>query len=184
MAEAHIRYLFLREIGKRKIEINIKVGEGESIQEIKPMKGLNRYKTKWHQMQRRRQPAQATVEYALVLPVLLILILGGVDFGRMFYTKMVLTNAAREGANYLAYAPEDAGNGYADTFAAMYEEALSSNVELEFSDAAYSGCCTRGLPVEVTVTKSIDLIFDTFLQSVGLLGGPVELVSTVKMRVQ
>ena len=141
-------------------------------------------KAKYEKKRCGSQPAQATVEYALALPVLLILILGGVDFGRMFYTKMVLTNAAREGANHLAYAPEDAGNGYTDTFAAMYEEALSSNVELEFSDAAYSGCCTRGLPVEVTITKSVDLIFDTFLQSVGLIGGPVELVSTVKMRVQ
>ena len=83
-----------------------------------------------------------------------------------------------------AYAPEDAGNGYTNTFAAMYDEALSSNVELESSDATYSGCCTRGLPVEVTITKQVDLIFDTFLQSVGLIGGPVELVSTVKMRVQ
>jgi hypothetical protein len=148
------------------------------------MKGMKKNKTKCFQMQRQKQLAQATIEYALALPLLLILVLGGVDLGRMFYTKMVLTNAAREGANYLAYAPEDAGNGYADTFTAMYEEALSSNVELEFSDATYTDCCTRGLPVEVTITKSVDLIFDTFLQAVGLLGGPVELISTVKMRVQ
>jgi len=45
---------------------------------------------------------QALVEVALTLPLLLLLILGAMDFGRMFYTKIILTNAAREGANYLA----------------------------------------------------------------------------------
>ena len=57
------------------------------------MKGLKENIKKYYQMQRGKQLAQATIEYALALPVLLILILGGVDLGRMFYTKMVLTNA-------------------------------------------------------------------------------------------
>lgn len=128
-------------------------------------------------------PAQALVEYALVLPFLLLLVLGAMDIGRMFYTKMILTNAAREGANYLAYSPDDADNEYVDTFAAIYDEANSSNVEVIDTEVTYSGCCTRGLPVEVTITKVVDLIFDNILQSFGLLGGPVQLTSTVKMMV-
>ena len=141
-------------------------------------------KTKNNQLKYGSTPAQALVEYALILPILLLLILGVMDFGRMFYTKMILTNAAREGANYLAYFPEDADNGYVDTFAAIYDDAKSSNVEVIDTDVTYSGCCTRGLPVEVTITKIIDLIFDGFLQTFGLLGGPVQLTSTVKMMVQ
>ena len=141
-------------------------------------------KTKYNQLKYGSPPAQALVEYALMLPLLLLLVLGVMDFGRMFYTKMILTNAAREGANYLAYFPEDADNGYVDTFAAIYDEANSSNVEVINTDVAYSGCCTRGLPVEVTITKIMDLIFDNVLQSFGLLGGPVQLTSTVKMMVQ
>ena len=141
-------------------------------------------KTKYNQLKYGSPPAQALVEYALVLPLLLLLVLGAMDFGRMFYTKMILTNAAREGANYLAYFPEDADNGYVDTFAAIYDEANSSNFEVVETDVTYSGCCTRGLPVEVTITKIVDLIFDNILQSFGLLGGPVQLTSTVKMMVQ
>ena len=137
-----------------------------------------------HQLKYGSPPAQALVEFALVLPILLLLILGVMDFGRMFYTKMILTNAAREGANYLAYFPEDANNGYVDTFVTIYDEAKSSNVEVVDTDVAYSGCCTPGLPVEVTITKIVDLIFDNILQSFGLLGGPVQLSSTVKMMVQ
>lgn len=148
------------------------------------MNGLYGCKTKYNQLKYGSPPAQALVEYALVLPFLLLLVLGVMDFGRMFYTKMILTNAAREGANYLAYSPEDADNGYVDTFAAIYDEANSSNVEVVDTDVTYSGCCTRGLPVEVTITKIVDLIFDNVLQSFGLLGGPVQLTSTVKMMVQ
>jgi hypothetical protein len=129
-------------------------------------------------------PAQALIELALVLPILLLLILGTMDLGRMFYAKMVLTNAAREGANYLAYFPEDADNAYVNTFAAIHDEADSSNVELVATDVTYSGCCIKGLPVEVTIIKTIDLIFDDFLKSLGLLGGPIQLTSAVKMMVQ
>ena len=39
---------------------------------------------------------------ALVLPMLLLVIGGLVDFGRLFYTNLVLSNAAREGARMVA----------------------------------------------------------------------------------
>ena len=141
-------------------------------------------KTKHTQMKFGSLPAQALVEFALVLPILLLLILGVMDFGRLFYTKMVLTNAAREGANYLAYFPEDANNGYVLTFETIDDEANSSNVEVVEADVTYTDCCTRGEPVEVTITKTMDLVFDNILQTFGLLGGPVQLSSTVKMMVQ
>lgn len=139
---------------------------------------------KYNQPKHGSLSAQALVELAVVLPILLLLILGAMDFGRMFYTKMVLTNAAREGANYLTYFPEDADNGFADTFTVIYDEAKSSTVEVEPVDVTYSGCCTPGLPVDVTITKTIELLFDNILQSFGLLGGPVEITSSVKMMVQ
>ena len=40
----------------------------------------------------------AAVELALILPVLLLLIGGVVDFGRAFFAQVVITNAAQEGA--------------------------------------------------------------------------------------
>ena len=49
---------------------------------------------------RRNEAGQAMVEMALVLPILLILIGGIVDFGWLFYNQLSLTNAAREGARY------------------------------------------------------------------------------------
>lgn len=40
----------------------------------------------------------SAVEFAIILPVLLILIGGLIDFGRLYFLNIVLTNAAREGS--------------------------------------------------------------------------------------
>lgn len=44
------------------------------------------------------QRGQALVELALVLPVLLVLFMGTVEFGRIYHSYLVITNASREGA--------------------------------------------------------------------------------------
>jgi Flp pilus assembly protein TadG len=46
----------------------------------------------------RPDSGQAIVEFAFVLPFILILILGIIDFGALFYNKAMITNASREGA--------------------------------------------------------------------------------------
>ena len=45
-----------------------------------------------------RERGAAAVEMAIVLPLLLLVIAGIVDFGRFFLVEIQLTNAAREGA--------------------------------------------------------------------------------------
>lgn len=45
---------------------------------------------------------QGMVELVVVLPLLLTILLGTLDFGRAFYTYVSLTNAAREAARYAA----------------------------------------------------------------------------------
>ena len=42
----------------------------------------------------------SAVEFAIVLPLLLLLILGGMDLGHSYYIKYTITNASREGARY------------------------------------------------------------------------------------
>ena len=41
---------------------------------------------------------QSLVEFALILPVFLMLLAGIIDFGFMFYSRITVINAAREGA--------------------------------------------------------------------------------------
>ncbi|QUH27009.1 TadE/TadG family type IV pilus assembly protein [Serpentinicella alkaliphila] len=50
---------------------------------------------------------QALVELALVLPILLLLVFGIVEFGRIFGTYLMVTHGAREGARAAAVGTED-----------------------------------------------------------------------------
>lgn len=47
---------------------------------------------------RAREAGVASVEFALLLPVLLLLLLGTLDLGLALYNKAVITHASREGA--------------------------------------------------------------------------------------
>ena len=48
----------------------------------------------------RREDGQSMVEFAVLLPILLVILCGIVDFGWLFYNRIALTNSAREGARY------------------------------------------------------------------------------------
>ncbi|MFB0918663.1 MAG: pilus assembly protein [Clostridiaceae bacterium] len=50
----------------------------------------------------KREEGQSLVEFALVLPILLLLIVAIVDFGWVFMAKITVNNAAREGARVYA----------------------------------------------------------------------------------
>ena len=62
--------------------------------------------------QTRRERAAAAVEMAIVLPLLLLIVGGIIDFGRFFYTQNIVVNAAREGARSraLGYTTADCGH--------------------------------------------------------------------------
>ena len=49
-----------------------------------------------------RDRGSAAVEFALVLPLLLLLVFGIIDFGRLLNAQLTLTQAAREGARLAA----------------------------------------------------------------------------------
>lgn len=46
----------------------------------------------------KNQSGAAAVEFAIIIPVLILLVLGSFEFGLLFYNKQVITNASREGA--------------------------------------------------------------------------------------
>jgi len=123
--------------------------------------------------------AQALVEFALLLPLLLVLIIGAMDLGRVFYIKIVLTNAAREGANYLSRNPAD----YTNTWNAISAEGDSSGVTITYEEVDWTGtnCCSVGSPVVITIEKDVDLVFDGFLNTMGIIDGPLTISSSVSM---
>jgi len=140
-------------------------------------------KIKYDQHAHRSAPAQSLVEVALLLPLLLLLALGAIDFGRLFMTKFILTNAAKEGATYISYYANKVTDPWTALYTVVKDEALSSGVSLSDEEITFTGCCAQDVPVTVTVTKEVDLIFDGFLQAVGIISGPMTISSSVQMMV-
>lgn len=54
-----------------------------------------------------RPRGQSLAEFALVAPVFMLLLLIAIDFGRVFFSHIQITNAAREAAAYGATSPTD-----------------------------------------------------------------------------
>lgn len=55
----------------------------------------------------------AMVEFAIVLPVFLLIAWGVIDFGRLFFTSNSLANAVREGGRYAAVLQDPIGSAAA-----------------------------------------------------------------------
>jgi Flp pilus assembly protein TadG len=51
-------------------------------------------------MLRHNQKGAALLEFAIILPFLLVLVFGMIEFGLIAYNKQVITNASREGARW------------------------------------------------------------------------------------
>jgi Flp pilus assembly protein TadG len=71
--------------------------------------------------------ATAATELALVLPLLLTLVLGCVDFGRIAYTYCVVSNASRMGAEY------GATHNFTSYTRASWQSRLQQSVTAEMS---------------------------------------------------
>jgi Flp pilus assembly protein TadG len=96
---------------------------------------------------------QAVVELVLVLPLLLLLIVGAIEYGRLISAKIVITNASRESAYYISmHSTDQSGASTAAT-----NEANQSGVTL--SSVAFTNCCTVGNPVTVTVQTIVKNVY-------------------------
>lgn len=125
--------------------------------------------------------AQSMLEFALIIPVILLLVLGTLDFGRVISTNICMENAAREGVNYLIRNPTDMGTGFVGTHSIIKAEGEIQNVTILDEDITIDNCCTLGQPVSVTVSTSIDLVFGGFLSTLGIAESPLDVSSTVTM---
>lgn len=57
---------------------------------------------------KKREEGQALVEFVLVLPILLILLLGIVEFGQIYFSYILVQSASRDGARYGSVGATDA----------------------------------------------------------------------------
>jgi Flp pilus assembly protein TadG len=143
-----------------------------------------------------RTRGQSLVEFAVVLPVFLLILSGILDFGFLLYSRMSVISATREGARVAVDAPKtsivpatqatlqgripglvrtrvtDAASGGLDTGALVTDVVC---VDKATGTCAFNGSAEAGDSVKVTVHYPYHSIFPL------LFGQTIEMSSTVQM---
>jgi hypothetical protein len=124
------------------------------------------------------QKGAALVEFAIVLPILLVLVFGIIEFGFLLYNKAVITNASREGAREgILFAPR--ASGVLTTDVEDKVTSYSHNWMIPKTNdptTAVSGPCIAAdyedrAGKQLTVTVSYPYQFFVFQNVIKLIGG-------------
>lgn len=105
---------------------------------------------------RYKQSGAAIVEFAIVLPVLLIFIFGIIEFGFLLYDQAVITNASREGARSgVVYAIRHNASGANST---VQNNAVSNRllISLGATPSLPSGCSTNPCAIATNLDGGFD----------------------------
>ena len=119
-----------------------------------------------------RELGQELVEFAIVVPLLLIVFIGVFDVGRIFHANVTIANASRAGARYAT------SFGFSTTGGVITLDLVGIKDAVEF-EAANSGVtlnrnlitvncpgsCAHGGTLEVNVTHNFQFLFNAFLGS-------------------
>jgi Flp pilus assembly protein TadG len=131
-------------------------------------------------MRRRTRPRRrgaAMIEFALVLPLLVTIMMGIIEFGRAMTVQTILTNAAREGArNAILAGATDTG---VQTAVTTYLSNSGITAGSTTTITPTSNNATSGTVIHVTVSYPFSDVF-AFPDWVGLKN--VTLTSSVYMR--
>jgi Flp pilus assembly protein TadG len=120
----------------------------------------------------------ALVEFAIVMPLLLLLVGGLVDFGILYYNKQVLTNASREGARAgIVYELDGEGNKIVITEVDVQQivQTYCSGKLWTFGGSSLPTATASGVgsliyPADLTVTVSFTHTF-LFSSLLNIFGG-------------
>ena len=104
---------------------------------------------------RRRERGQSLLEFALMLPVLLIILMGLLDLGRLYFVMVTLEDLAGEGATYAAIHPADL-----DGIRARAADGSRGMIAVDPSmvSVEYPPTVQPGSPITVTVTYSFTVL--------------------------
>jgi len=101
---------------------------------------------------RKGEKGQSLLEFALIVPILLIILAGVLDLGRLYYTYVSITDAAAEGASYAAIHPQ--ANERAEVLQRA-QEASGALVQIDPTMVQVDcPAVAAGAPITVTVSYS------------------------------
>lgn len=131
----------------------------------------------------RNEKGQSLVEFALVLPILLLVVFAIIDFGWLFFNKLAIENGAREGARYAAV--EAAEKSEAQMLPGVEDRvrdhiASWTNVDVKKNPSA------PGATDEKYVTVTVDADVPVLTPFIGVFfpGNKCHMSSAVKMHIE
>ncbi|VXB11812.1 TadE/TadG family type IV pilus assembly protein [Arthrobacter sp. 8AJ] len=105
-------------------------------------------------MKRDSERGAAAVEFAILLPLLLMLVLGTIEFGRAYNAQITLTNAARDGVRVMAI-----GKDPVDAKRKAQTAASSLSTAIATTDITLStDTCPVGTQVTLTIKYTLSTI--------------------------
>jgi hypothetical protein len=128
---------------------------------------------------REAEKGQALVEFALAISLLLLLIIGMMEFGLVFHTYLSLDHASLEGARVGALGGSD------EAIVDKVHEVVAGDVELEYLQVKItpqSGQRRRSHPLSVTVEYPADFLTPVFDWVLG--SGKLHLKAKAVMRIE
>jgi len=122
---------------------------------------------------------QTLVELALILPIIILILFGTLEFGRIFHSYIVITNAAREGARLgaLGKSDEEIISRIREASPLYQADTRLRIIRLEPNESARNS----GVPLTVEVAYDVELVTPIISS---ILPNPVTLKSTAVMRVE
>jgi Flp pilus assembly protein TadG len=131
------------------------------------------------------------VEFALILPVLLLLLMGLFDFGRAIYAFNTISNAAREGAR-IAIIDQKVVTGpdfyLAEQEAANQATALglvpSDNAQVRLQVLQPDGTACPGNWVGCVAQLRVQYQFNAITPIIGAFIGPIQLSTTTEIPIE
>lgn len=127
----------------------------------------------------RSELGAAAVEFALVVPVLLVLLIGIIEFGRAYNAQIELSGAAREAARVMAVRNDPTAARAAARAAAPSLNPALTDAQIAVGTSSGASCTTApgaATPV-VTVTAAYPLTFLT-----GMFGATVTITGKSSMQ--
>ncbi|OGO66308.1 MAG: hypothetical protein A2030_08250 [Chloroflexi bacterium RBG_19FT_COMBO_50_10] len=147
---------------------------------------LNKRKKTWFHY----QLGQSLIEFALILPLMVLFVVGIFELGRAFFAYIAISNAAREGVRMYTFLPDTTTllqisstvNAELGTSSLVNPDNIASIV-IECGDS-YTPVstdtdlddCESEQPIRVTVTYTHELILELFFTQPLMLGKSVEMM--------
>ena len=124
------------------------------------------------EMRRSEERGAAALEFAIILPIFMLIIFGMVEFGFLLNRYISVTQAAREGARVMSLGYPTDGSGGAEEHAVSTTPDLTGNIACDGSEGV-------GSSGETEVIMRCESTYDLSLFAIN---SPIRVESTTRMR--